>query len=82
MISTRRCNNFVDVHTKGGSRHKVHNYEERVTFFIRHFSNYYILHRNASAARAACLDPRLHTTLLQRQNDVVCLLGFIFLLCM
>ena len=30
--------------------------EERVIFFIKHFSNWSILHRNALAA---CLDPRL-----------------------
>ena len=40
-------------------RHKVSHYEERVIFFIRHFSSWSTLHRNALAARAACLDPRL-----------------------
>ena len=29
-------------------------------FLIRHFSNYYTLHRSDLAARAAPLDPRLH----------------------
>ena len=37
---------------KGGSRHKAHkahHYDEWVLFFIRHFSNCSILHRNALA---------------------------------
>ena len=47
---------------KGGSRHKEqYNSNELLIFFIRHFSNYPIFHRNALAARAACLDPRLIT---------------------
>ena len=44
---------------KEGYRHKVHHYEERVIFLIGHFSNWSTLHRNALAARAACLDPHL-----------------------
>ena len=37
-------------------------------FFIRYFSNYSILHRNASAARAAYLDPRLNLSYLKRDK--------------
>ena len=33
--------------------------QERVIFFIRHFSSWSTLHCNALAAWAACLDPRL-----------------------
>ena len=33
-----------------------------LSFLIRYFSNYYTLHRSDLAARAAPLDPRLHTT--------------------
>ena len=40
------------VRDKGGSRHKVHHYEERVFFFLRHFSNWSTLHRNALASWA------------------------------
>ena len=35
---------------KGRSRHKVHHYEERGIFFIRHFSILSTLHRNDLAA--------------------------------
>ena len=52
---------------KGGSRHKVHHYKERVIFYVRHFSNWSTLHRNALAAWAACLDPR---RTLHRANSI------------
>ena len=44
--------------TKGGSRLKVQFYDERLLFFIRIC---FVLHQNALAAQAACLDPRLAT---------------------
>ena len=59
---------------KGGSRHKVHHYEERVILFIRNFSNCSTLHRNALAAWAGCLYPR---SILQ-VNALICL--FIYIL--
>ena len=34
-------------------------HDKRIVFLIKHFSNCYILHRNALAARALCLEPRL-----------------------
>ena len=51
--------NFPDEQPKGGSRHEAQYYGERFLFFIRHFNNSSTLHRNALAAWAACLDPRL-----------------------
>ena len=44
------CVGFFLQRIKGGSRDKVHHYEERVIFFIWHFSNLSSLHRNALAA--------------------------------
>ena len=35
---------------KGGSRHKAQHYDERVLLYIRYFSNYSTLDRNALAA--------------------------------
>ena len=40
---------FYTILYKGGSRHKADHYNERVIFFIRHFSNYPIIHHNALA---------------------------------
>ena len=48
---------------QGGSRHKAQHYYESIIFFIRHFINFPILHGNARAARAACLEPRLHISI-------------------
>ena len=44
---------------KGGSRHKNWCMARFLSFLIRHFSNYYTLHRSDLAARATPLDPRL-----------------------
>ena len=52
---------LLDTHTKGGSRHKNWCMARVLSFLIRYFSNYYTLHRSDLAARAAPLDPRLHT---------------------
>ena len=55
----RRSNRKYCGELKGGSRHKTQHYEEKVIFYIRHFCNCSIFHRDALARRAACLDPRL-----------------------
>ena len=39
---------------------KIDVWQRVLSFLIRHFSNYYTLHRSDLAARAAPLDPRLH----------------------
>ena len=44
---------------KGGSKHNNWCMARVLSFLIRHFSNYYTLHRSDLAARAAPLDPRL-----------------------
>ena len=38
-------------------------------YLIRHFSNYYILHRSDLAARAAPLDPRLRSMCFMRHEN-------------
>ena len=45
-------------------------------FFIRHFSNCSILHRNALSARAACLDWRLKIVNKSRLSFYVSLLAY------
>ena len=41
---------IISANCKGGSRHQEHHYEERVIFFLMHFSNCSTLNRNALAA--------------------------------
>ena len=43
-------------------------YGRVLSFLIRHFSNYYTLHRSDLAARAAPLDPRLHQNI--KNHDI------------
>ena len=47
------------IELKGGSRHKYLCMTRVLSFLIRHFSNYFTLHRSDLTTRAAPLDPRL-----------------------
>ena len=96
QFSVKKESNFPQLNffssLPGGSRHNAKYYDERVLFFLRHFSNWSSLYRNALTVRVLihfCYLPNKHITLfqhynnvvdvqitlLQRQNDVVCLLG-------
>ena len=50
---------------KGGSRYKNWYMAWVLSFLIRYFSNYYILHRSDLAAWAAPLDPRLYICIIK-----------------